>query len=251
MKVSVKAPIIYPVIVPTTSNLLSYNFYVVHYLGKNILIDAGVNTEECWQHFIDVLQKSNLTIQDIDAIILTHNHADHTGLVNRIRQIKNIPLYAHHEALIRLKRDPFFLTQRLAFFEKLYEEMGCGKVSENHLTRLKEAIEANKSQKIIGEILPLVAGDIIFGFQVIEVPGHAPDQIALFHEKSGIVFVGDHMIEHSSSNALVDLGKDEKRIPSLQLYEQSLQKLLHFPITVAYSGHGEVIRAPHELIRKK
>lgn len=252
MKVKVKSPVVYPVIVPTTlGNLQTINFYLVEAEGKLILIDAGVDNDACWDNFCEVLRENDFTLHDLDAIILTHNHSDHIGLVNRIRQICDIPVYAHEDAIIRLKRDRNFLEKRAQFFEKLYGEMGCGSDADELLERLKTSIDRNAHQKINGEIQSLVGGDYICGFNVIEVPGHAPDQITLWHEESGMMFVGDHLIKHSPSNALVELGKDGKRIRSLILYEKSLKKLLDFKVKTAYSGHGELIGEPYKLIHQK
>lgn len=251
MKVSIKTPTIHPIIVPTTSSLKTFNFYLVENEEKLFLVDAGVNTDECWHAFINTLKQTGRKMDEIDAIIITHNHADHIGLVNKIRSKMDIPLYAHQDAITRLKRETPFLQKRVHFFENLYKEMGCKEEASDQLERLKRSIEKNKHQKITGEINTLLDGDEIFGFRIIEVPGHAPDHIVLYHEGSGIMLVGDHIIEHSPSNALVELGKNGDRIRSLYLYEQSLQKLLQLRGTIAYSGHGAVIHNPHQVIENK
>lgn len=251
MGVSVKTPTIYPIIVPTNSGLRTFNFYLVENEGTLFLVDAGEQTEECWQALLDTLEQNKFTITDIDAIVLTHHHADHIGLVNRIRSKDFVPVYAHPKAIIRLKRERTFLEQRIQFFNKLYAEMGCGDDASSTIERMKQSIEKNDYQKINGVIDTVVEGDTLFGFQIIGVPGHALDQIALFHEKSGTMFVGDHIIKHSASNALIELGEDGERTPSLILYEQSLQKILRLDVEVAYSGHGDVIESPHSLIQKK
>src|SRR5699024_1887111 len=103
MIVVTKAPVVYTIFVTTKYSLLTFNFYLVEAAGKLLLIDAGVHTDKCWNYFQEVLTTNKLTVEDIDAIILTHHHEDHTGLVNRIREIKDIPLYAHEKAVKRLK----------------------------------------------------------------------------------------------------------------------------------------------------
>src|SRR5699024_887597 len=103
----------------------------------------------------------------------------------RIRSLHSLPVYAHKDAVIRLKRENAFLERRLHFFEQLYMEMGCEDESLATLERMKQAIDKNQQQKINGEIRALVEGDTIFGFQIMEVPGHSPDHIVLFHEASG------------------------------------------------------------------
>lgn len=243
---------VHPIIVPTeTGNLQTLNFYLLQIGKDTILVDAGMDDEDNWAAFCQVLQAENMTLKDIDAIILTHNHADHIGIVNRIRKEHEIPVYAHEKALIRLKRNREFLEKRIAFFTNLYEEMGCGKEATPLIERMKTSIERNKHQKIEGEIIPLQEGDTLYDLQVVETPGHAPDHIFLWHEGTGSAFVGDLIIEHSPSNALVELGEDGKRTPSLITYEDSLKKLRSYHLTTAYSGHGKVITEPNALIDKK
>src|SRR5699024_9323242 len=88
-------------------------------------------------------------------------------------------------------------------------------------------------------------------FDVIYVPGHAPDHIYLWQKESNTAYVGDLILSHSPSNALVELDKTGERTKSLVLYEQSLQKLRTYEPAIAYSGHGEIIHDPIELIDQK
>src|SRR5699024_1658333 len=98
-------PIVHPIIVETRSSLLSVNFYLVQTEQSLFLIDAGLPTEKCWHQLNEVLQKNGWKIEDIQKIILTHNHHDHIGLVNRIRSHHHIPVYAHRDAVVRLQRE--------------------------------------------------------------------------------------------------------------------------------------------------
>ncbi len=251
MKTNVHSPIIHPIIVPTDSALRSYNFYLVENQDAVFLVDAGVDTEECWEYFIQGLQKADIELQEIDAIILTHNHSDHIGLVNRIRQQVSLPVYAHPDAWIRLKRIPAFLESRLCFFEKLYTQMGCGQEGSQQIERLEKAMVKNESQKIEGDIFPIDERESIFGFTVLEVLGHSPDHVALYYEESGILLAGDHIIGHSSSNALIEVGKDGKRTDSLCMYEDSLKKIAKMNIKTIYAGHGHTIFDAQTIIDQK
>jgi glyoxylase-like metal-dependent hydrolase (beta-lactamase superfamily II) len=51
---------------------------------KNIIVDPGCNRAK----LIDSLKKENLEIDDIDFILLTHNHTDHTLLSGIFRKAK-------------------------------------------------------------------------------------------------------------------------------------------------------------------
>lgn len=248
MNVVTKTPIVYPVFVPTKMSLHTFNFYLVKMAGKLLLIDAGVHTDKCWNYFQEVLTENKLTVDDIDAIILTHHHEDHTGLVNWIRQIKDMPVYAHEKAIKRLKRDDTFLIKRIELFAEIFKEMGCGEEAENEVARLEKSRIKNAWQKIDGDIIPITGGDNLFGFDIIETPGHASDHIMLYHAPSEIAFVGDQFIKHSSTNALIEMNTKGERALSLLIYEHSLQNLLHYPMAIAYSGHGEMMENPHDII---
>src|SRR5699024_939039 len=205
MKVAIKtrrsirmsSPQINPIIVPTKSNLRSYNFFLTQSDGKTLLIDAGVDSEKSWSKLTDQLSQNSLEVSNLDAIILTDHHADHIGLVNRIREKSDIALYDHPKAFTRLKVEETFLKNRIVFKEKLYKKMGSGKEADIQIKRLQEAVSKNKSQKINGDIQPLQEGASFNGFSIIEVPGHAVDHIVLVDETNGILFGGDMVIHHS------------------------------------------------------
>lgn len=246
-----KTTTVYPIITPTSSGLKSYNFYLVKTKHSLFLVDAGVNKPESWTYFTSVLQENDFKLQDIDKIILTHSHIDHIGLLNRIREEIDIPVYAHPASVKSLKRDPEFIQQRINFFQELFSLMGCGEKGEKQIAKLEQAKEKNTAKVIKGDILPLQEGDTIDEFEVFETLGHAQDHLVLFHRDSGELFSGDHLIGHVFTSALIEPHEDGGMTPSLQQYEASLKKCLQYPITRAYSGHGDIISDPHGLVNKR
>lgn len=253
MSTTIQSPNIYPVIIETeVANLRSYNFYVVEHRGHLFLVDAGIDDDTAWEALQEVLKENGFALTDLEAILLTHHHFDHVGLVNRIIEAHPIPVYAHEQSVVRLKRDPAHLERRIQFFNDLYYKMGCGsqRVAEE-IERLQIYVDMNEMQIVDTDIDLLREGDEIFGFDVLEVIGHSLDHLAFYHEGSKQMLVGDHMIQHMSSNALIDLDHRGKRPYSLVYYEKSLQRLFDIPIDVAYSGHGEIIREPYELLHEK
>src|SRR5699024_6966540 len=82
-------------------------------------------------------------------------------------------LYAHEKAVKRLKRDNTFLIERIQLFAEIFKEMGCGQEAEIEVDRLEKSRIKNAWQKIEGEIIPITGGDKLFGFDIIETPGHA------------------------------------------------------------------------------
>lgn len=239
---------VYPISVYTKTSLKSYNFYIVQDKDTVFLIDAGIDSDESWSLFNHKLDELNLNINDIDFIILTHHHIDHIGLINRIYTKAKIPVYAHPKAFPHLRRDEEMLINRIKFFERLYEEMDCGENGVKRVEVMKDAIEKNKSQAINGSFIPLQDGDHIGRFEVIETPGHSIDHLSFYDRPSQYLFSGDVIFQHMNSNALIEFDNNGKIYPSLQKYEQTLKKLQSLPLTTIYSGHGQIIENPHELI---
>lgn len=241
---------IFPIHVPVDSGLKSINFYLIKH-GKSLsLIDAGYNNELYWDALMSILAQNDLQLEDLTEIILTHHHADHIGLVNQIVSKHPIPVYASPISIPRLKRDIHFLDMRIEFFSKLYQEMGCGEMGLAQVHFLKEAIQKNKDQALTCEINEIKEGNL-FDFVVLPVPGHAPDQLAFFNQDHRWMFVGDLLIEHIASNAIVEPDSNGNRMHTLSQHIDSLRSVLAFHPLIVFSGHGKNITQPAQLIKKR
>lgn len=239
-----------PVIVPARGNLKTINFYLVKSNLSLVLVDAGLNNQSCWDALLQTLKENDLTLENLSAIILTHHHFDHIGLVDTIVEKHPIPVYTSPLSIPRLTRDRHFLEMRVQFFEKLYREAGCGKMGEKRVKELTEAIENNSKQALQADITE-ISNRSLFQFQVFDVPGHAHDHIALFDQKRNWLFAGDVLIQHISSNALVEPDFSGNRLPTLVQQRDSLQKILKLNPATVFSGHGEVIKEPAQIITKR
>lgn len=242
---------VYPIKVPAKHGLKTFNFYLRREAGSLSLIDAGIDTEECWNAFMSTMEENGFSLHDLDRIILTHNHEDHIGLVNRIWSVREIPVYAHQESIYRLKRDKDFFALRVAFFQKLYGEMDCGAAGEAHVEKLKAAVKKNEKAKIKAEIISLAEGDTVAGLQVIETPGHSPDHLVFLDEERRQLFGGDHLIGHISSNAIVEPDQEGNRILTLVEYIHSLEKCSGLDIETIFTGHGSTVHNHRELIHHR
>lgn len=240
---------VFPVIVPDRL-LKTVNFYLVKRENSLSLIDAGWNNEECWNALTKVLKINGFSIEDLTEIILTHHHIDHIGLVNRIVSQHSIPVYTSPHSIPRLTRDKDFLEMRIEFYKKLYQEMGCGETAEQRIDYLIKAAIDNKDNTIQAEIKAINAKSL-FNFEIVEIPGHAPDQLAFLDQKENSMFAGDLLLEHISSNALVEPNDFGKRLPTLTQHIESLRKCLELDVKLVYPGHGNLITNPSELIRRR
>ncbi|MFS0576969.1 MBL fold metallo-hydrolase [Sporosarcina sp. 179-K 3D1 HS] len=241
----------YLISVPASNQLRSFNFFLIND-GKSLtLIDAGISSEHSWGQLTGTLEAHGWGISDIDRILLTHHHGDHVGLVSRILEMRQIPVYAHPTAIPRLKMDTDFLQMRYRFFQQLYKKMGCGTAGDARLAKFQETIQKANELALKTDILPIVEGDIVAGLHVLETPGHSPDSISFLDPDRQWLFVGDVLIEHSSTNAIIDPDMAGNRLPSVRQHRDSLLKLLEVDANTVFPGHGNLIEGHTDLIRSK
>ncbi|MGA8040997.1 MAG: MBL fold metallo-hydrolase, partial [Acidimicrobiia bacterium] len=69
------------------------NFYLIEDSGKVVLVDAG--TPKDWDLFTKTLTSLSRSLENVEAILLTHAHADHTGFAERARTSANSPVWIH------------------------------------------------------------------------------------------------------------------------------------------------------------
>jgi glyoxylase-like metal-dependent hydrolase (beta-lactamase superfamily II) len=240
---------VFPIIIPA-KNLKTINFFLVKHESGLSLIDAGLDDEACWNALQTQLKKNDLELEDLTEIILTHHHFDHVGLVNRIVSIHPIPVFASPLSIPRLKRDPHFLENRVNFYEQVYKEMGCGELGDKQIHYLRKSIKKNKHQAIGTEIREINSNQFLH-FNVLEIPGHAPDHIAFWDADRKWLFSGDLLLEHISSNAFIEPDENGKRLHSLVQQKDSLMKCSSLHADIVFSGHGEMIEHPNDLITKR
>ena len=65
------------------SPLKAVNSYVIRHPDRNLIIDTGMNREECMSAFKAGLQELDIDLGKTDFFI-THMHADHAGLVSAL-----------------------------------------------------------------------------------------------------------------------------------------------------------------------
>jgi glyoxylase-like metal-dependent hydrolase (beta-lactamase superfamily II) len=69
------------------------NFYLIHQGGRFTLVDAG--TPGDWGLFHRSLAAMGRRLEDLEAVVLAHAHADHTGFAERIRAATRTPVCIH------------------------------------------------------------------------------------------------------------------------------------------------------------
>ena len=69
------------------------NLYLIEEGGRLTLLDAGL--PGYWRALLGELEAIGRRLEDIDAVLLTHSHADHRGIAERVRIASGATVYAH------------------------------------------------------------------------------------------------------------------------------------------------------------
>ncbi|TQS74482.1 MBL fold metallo-hydrolase [Ornithinibacillus gellani] len=241
---------IYPITIPTPFAVGSVQAYLLKgdYLS---LVDAGVQTAEAWQAVNEQLKRIGYKESDIEQIILTHHHPDHTGLVERFSGVKHIVAHKHVDKW--LQKEEAFIQNYERFFLDFYKQNGVPEVFLQQLTSLRSLLQYGGEGRVTNYISE---GDSLPGhtdWQVIETKGHAQTHVSFFDPSMQILIAGDHLLEHVSSNPLLEPayeGQKQRAKPLLQ-YRKNMEKLLPYTINWVLPGHGQPFQGIHKLINTR
>jgi glyoxylase-like metal-dependent hydrolase (beta-lactamase superfamily II) len=230
------------------------NTYLV-YGEKLTLIDTGANLESNWLKLTSALEKLELTIYDIDQVLLTHHHIDHVGLLDRILEVHSIPVIGHSNNRPWLLPDKQFVEWHHIFFQQFLSEFGAPR----ELRGAGKQFFDNLQQLSCHEVnltLELNEGDAIpglSGWKILETKGHAQSHLSFYRENDLLLIAGDHIIKHISSNASIEppiIPNQEREKPLIQ-YMNNLKKCAEFSIDTVLTGHGSPISNLPELVKDR
>ncbi|MCS7004246.1 MAG: MBL fold metallo-hydrolase [Cytophagales bacterium] len=198
-------------------NDLYENTYVVVDESTKIccILDPGCYSKKEQNELLRYIEQNHLHVK---AIINTHCHVDHVIGNDFCKRTFKAPLFVHENALETLRQVPLYapLYGFVHYYETYPDEF------------LKE-----------GELFSV--GNLTF--QVLDVPGHCEGHLALFHEKTPVVFSGDVLFRNSIGRTDFPGGNFEKIQHSIR------RKLYALPDnTIVYAGHGETTTIGFEKI---
>lgn len=223
------------------------NVYLI-YGEKLTLVDTGLKNETTWRELRDGLSEKGLSLHDIEQIVITHHHNDHAGMLDWIISEHEVRVYAHPYAKPFLVKDRHYLKWSDLFFKQLFYEFGV----PNEVAAQKHRKSRNRKQKIDLDLRIVNEGEAIPGlpgWKVIETKGHSQDHISLLHEPSRQFICGDHLIKGMPAGIFIDAPyENEARAKPMLQYINGLNRCLTMDISLAFSGHGPVIRNISEVI---
>ncbi|MFI5028006.1 MAG: MBL fold metallo-hydrolase, partial [Solirubrobacterales bacterium] len=209
------------------------------------LIDTGPNSGKALDELQGQLAERGHSIDDLELVILTHQHIDHLGLVEIIVEHSGADVAAIGVAAERLANFGVDAEREDQFAVDLMLRNGIPEEVAAALQSVSRSFRGWGSTARVTK--PLENGQSLpFRDRVLQAyhrPGHSPSDTVFWDEERRILIAADHLIAHISSNPLITppLDGSAERNQALATYIESMRKTREMPAEIVLSGHGEPI----------
>lgn len=189
---------------------------------------ALVDTAAPGGNLLEVLGENSLAARDIDMVLNTHGHPDHTG-GNAPLKASGAPQICIHSA------DAIFLEDHEACFDQYYWPVAASVLGRDEADKQKTGfvqmlgpnLSVDRSLRD-NDLIDLGAGTEV---RVVHLPGHTAGSVGFLLEKDGVLISGD---------SIPGLGGPDGGLPvilDLDAYKASLARLLELQISTLHTTH--------------
>ena len=231
------------VAVPLVDNpLQATNSYIIKGQKRNLVVDTGMDREECKNALLTAFNELKIEIEQTDFFI-THIHVDHLELVFKIASPGSRVFFNRPDAAILYDQGSW--DSSISFAAR----NGFPRNELQVMVRAFRKSVFNLTNDV--EFTLLQEGDIIdvgeYEFTCLETPGHTPGSMCLYESGKRFLFSGDHILEEITPNISLLM---ERELNPLESYLESLDKIFALDLATIFPGHRGVIKAPKQRIRE-
>lgn len=221
------------------------------------LVDAGPNSGTALTELEAGLAAHGRRVEDLERIVLTHQHIDHIGLAQILADRSGAEVCALDALAPYLARFDANMEDDDVFSEAVMVSNGVPKDIVIALRAVSQQFRGWGASVRVTHPLP-DGGLLAFAgrtWRVHHRPGHSPSDTVFHDEVSGELLGGDHLIKHISSNPLLsrplDGGAPEDRPRALVAYMSSMRATREMDVSVVHAGHGEPVEDHRALIDER
>jgi glyoxylase-like metal-dependent hydrolase (beta-lactamase superfamily II) len=244
--------------IPTPFQVGRVNAYLIED-DPLTLVDSGPNSAKALDELEQALAARGHAIEDIELLVVTHQHIDHFGLASILARRSG----AEVAALDRLAPFLAHFGQQADLDDLFAERMMLRHgIPPEIVTALRSVSASFRAWGSAVEVTrPLADGAELTlrdrTLRVLHRPGHSPSDTVFLDEARSILLAADHLIAHISSNPLLARPLDADgeytgpRPQALITYIASLEKTRAMELSLVLSGHGRPIRDHVALIDER
>ena len=224
------------------------------------LVDSGPNSAKALDELERQLHERGHAVEDLDLLVVTHQHIDHLGLLDILARRSGAEVAALHLLVPYLAAYSEDAERDDEFAEALMLRHGIPEDVTRALRSVSRAFRAWGSSAAVSR--PLRDGDRLElsnrTLEVLHRPGHSPTDTVFWDADRRILLAADHLIKHISSNPLVSRppGVDPHaavadRPHALITYLESLRRTREMPAELVLPGHGDPIEDHRAVIDER
>ena len=224
------------------------------------LVDSGPNSAKALDELERQLHERGHAVEDLDLLVVTHQHIDHLGLLDILARRSGAEVAALHLLVPYLAAYSEDAERDDEFAEALMLRHGIPEDVTRALRSVSRAFRAWGSSAAVSR--PLRDGDRLElsnrTLEVLHRPGHSPTDTVFWDADRRILLAADHLIKHISSNPLVSRppGVDPQaavadRPHALITYLESLRRTREMPAELVLPGHGDPIEDHRAVIDER
>jgi len=225
------------------------------------LVDTGPNSGKALDELQSQLAGFGHSIDDLELVVLTHQHVDHVGLAEIIVEHSGAEVAALDLLAPWVEHWSEAMDADDAFAERVMAEHGIPEDVRHALIGVSQSYRGWGAAATVTR--PLAPGSQLRlrdrTLRVHHRPGHSPSDTIFHDEGHGIVLGADHLIKHISSNPLISRplaaagaphggggggggGETADRPHALEIYIASLRATRAMEnVDLVLAGHGEPV----------
>jgi glyoxylase-like metal-dependent hydrolase (beta-lactamase superfamily II) len=209
------------------------------------LVDTGPNSGKALDELGTQLGARGHSIDDLELVIVTHQHIDHLGLVEIVAEHSGADVAALGLAAERLANFDEDAEAEDSFAIELMLRNG---IPEEVTVALRSVSRSFRGWGSRVEVTrPLADGEELEfrdrTLRAIHRPGHSPSDTVFWDERRKILIAADHLLADISSNPLISrpLDGSSRREQALVTYIESMRKTREMPAEIVLPGHGDPV----------
>jgi glyoxylase-like metal-dependent hydrolase (beta-lactamase superfamily II) len=240
--------------IPTPFAVGRVNVYVIEDEPLT-LVDAGPNSGTSFDELQRGIEGLGHRLEDIELVILTHQHIDHLGLVSLVAARSGADVAAIDVAVPVIEN---YSVEADADDDFASDTMLRNGIPGDVVAALQSVSRAFRAWGARAKVtMPLHDGQALAlrdrTLHVHHRPGHSPSD-TVFHDRDRrMLIAGDHLLAHVSSNPLITRPRDgsAERPKALVQYFASLAATREMDADLVLPGHGDPITDHRELIDQR
>jgi glyoxylase-like metal-dependent hydrolase (beta-lactamase superfamily II) len=219
------------------------------------LVDTGPNSATSFDELTNGLAAVGHALEDIELVIVTHQHIDHLGLVSIVSQRSGADVAALDVAVPYVQNYSKEAQKDDEFARAMMLRNGMPEDVVSALSAVSQAFRAWGSSAEVTRVLH-DGEELRFRDRTLQVhhrPGHSPTDTIFHDAERRMLIAADHLLGHISSNPLITRPIDgsTERPQALVTYLRSLEATREMDVDLVLPGHGDAVTNHRTLIDER